>query len=670
MNARHRRIPASLSALTTLGILLAAPSALAAGDAEAGTHGDEAATPQLSLEEKHGDFVLRQYELGCLSQLTYLVGSGGEAAVVDPQRDVDHYIRDAEALGMRIKYVILTHTNADFVAGHMELHDRVGAEILISAESGSKFPHRALEDGDSVQLGDTVLEFWATPGHTLDAMTTLVHVKDATPNPAYILTGDTLFIGGIGRPDLVGGDITPAYLANKSFDSIARLKTLPDETKVLPAHGAGSLCGANLSSETSSTIKAEKDTNMYMLINQRARFVAKVVTGLPVAPQYFKYNVAMNRQGPPVLKWTDEVPPAKTPAQIAAAIKDGAWVLDLREKHEYAGGHIFGSINVGVRGRLDTWTGIVVPFDADLYLVGNEAEVKEATFRLRRIGYDRIKGHLGGGLDAWAKAGKELKESRLVTPAELAAQIKTGNEPMVVDVRTEHEFHTHRLGDYTNIPVNEYERLGKILDKKRPMVLMCNSAYRSSMAVGLAEREGFEDIGSLDGGMHAWVDSGYPTTGDDAEHIAANAPAAAAHGGPAMAMPEVITATALSTAMMDAPRLYTVIDVRAPWQFAEYHLPGAINVAPEGVAAQIGALPAASRVVIVDRDGTIAYSVAGAVLNQLGASAPSVRVLSGGTAAYYQQVELQGGSPAIGLPASYTPPTAAPAPAPAPAPAK
>jgi glyoxylase-like metal-dependent hydrolase (beta-lactamase superfamily II) len=261
MNARLRRTPAALSALSALTLLLAAPAASAASDAEANTHGDEAAKPQLALEAKHGDFVLRQYELGCLSQLTYLIGSDGEAAVVDPQRDVDHYIRDAEALGLQIKKVILTHTNADFVAGHMELRDRVGAEILISAESGSKFPHHGLKDGDRVQVGKAVLEFWSTPGHTLDSMTTLVHVPGTEADPAYAFTGDTLFIGGIGRPDLVGGDITPAVLANKAFDSIARLKTLPDATQVLPAHGAGSLCGAHLSTETVSTIKAEKGTN-------------------------------------------------------------------------------------------------------------------------------------------------------------------------------------------------------------------------------------------------------------------------------------------------------------------------------------------------------------------------------------------------------------------------
>lgn len=674
MNTHYRRIPAALSALSALGLLLAAPAALASGDAEAGTHGDTAATPQLTFNETTGDFVIRQYELGCLSQLTYLIGSGGEAAVVDPQRDVDHYVRDAEALGLQITKVILTHTNADFVAGHMELHDRVGAEILISGESGSKFPHHALKDGDKVQLGSATLEFWATPGHTLDAMTTLVRVPGAQADPAYILSGDTLFIGGIGRPDLVGGDITPAVLANKAFDSVARLKTLPDATKVLPAHGAGSLCGAHLSTDTVSTIKAEKDTNPYLLLDKRARFVAKVVSGLPVAPQYFKHNVAMNRQGPPVLKWNDELPPQKTAAQIAAAVAKGAWVLDLRSQHDYATGHIKGSVNVAVRGRLDTWTGIVVPFDADLYLVGTEAEVKEATFRLRRVGFDRIKGHLGGGIDGWKTAGMPVRKSRLIAPADLAEQIANGKEPMVVDVRTPGEYAAHRIGDYANIPVNEYQRLAKTLDKHRPVILMCNSAYRSSMAVGLAEREGFDDVGSLDGGMHAWVDAGHATVGEDVAHIAANAPTTpAAHAGPAMPLPEVVAPAALATALMDAPRLYTLLDIRAPWQFAEYHLPGAINVAPEAVAAQVRALPAASRVVIVDRDGTIAYAIAGAVLGELGASAPSVRVLSGGTAAYWQEIELTGRSAgATAIPASYTPtaaPATAPAPTPAPAPA-
>jgi hydroxyacylglutathione hydrolase len=653
-----------------LGVLSAAPGALAASDAEAATHGDKAATPQIAFEESHGEFLIRQYELGCLSQLSYMVVSGGEAAIVDPQRDVDHYIRDAEAHGARITAVVLTHTNADFVAGHSELAKRLGAKVYISEKSDSAFPYVAMKDGDGLAVGEAQLTFWETPGHTLDSMTVLVSAPGAAVTPTYALTGDTLFIGGIGRPDLVGGEITPSVLASKGFDSIQRLKTLPDATTVLPGHGAGSLCGAHLSDDTTSTIGAEKKTNPYLLLTARAPFVAKVVSGLPVAPQYFKYNVAMNRQGPPVVDWTEETPPSRSPAQVAAALKKGAWLLDLRDQASYAAGHVKGSINVAVRGRLDTWTGIVVPFDEDLFLLGTLDEVKEATFRLRRVGYDRMAGFVDGGVEAWRAAGLELRTSKLVDGAALARDIARGAEPMIVDVRTANEFAEQRVGNYANIPVDQYQRLGTTLDKSKPVILMCNSAYRSSMAVGLAEREGFTDIGSLEGGLHAWVDAGRPVIEGDGA-VAAPAQAAGAETGPLMLLPEIIEAGALATALMDAPRLYTVIDVRAPWQFAEYHVPGAANVEPGSVAGYIASLNPGSRIVIVDRDGSVAFSVAGAVMNQLGASAPSVRVLAGGTASYWNQVELGDGAATPGpgaAPAVYDAPPAVRAAPAAPAP--
>lgn len=661
MNPSKRSLPLSPGLLLS-GLLLLAPAAFAGGDAEAATHGDKAASPEVTYEEKNGStFFIRQYQLGCLSQISYLVGSDGVAVVVDPQRDVDHYIHDAEAMGVRITGVILTHTNADFVAGHTELAKRLGAKVYISKDSGSKFTHVGLKDNQELMVGKARISFWNTPGHTLDSMTVLVTAPGAATTPTYALTGDTLFIGGIGRPDLVGGDITPSMLGSKAFDSIQRLKTLPDATKVLPGHGAGSLCGANLSDETTSTIGEEKKSNPYLQLTARAPFIAKVVSGLPVAPQYFKFNVQMNREGPPQVEWSNELPAAKEPAQIAAAMKAGAWVLDLRDQAEYARGHVKGSINVAVRGRLDTWTGIVVPFNEDLYLVGTEDEVKEATFRLRRIGYDRLAGHLKGGMERWRAAGQEVRTSKLVSTADLEKQITAGQEPMIVDVRTAHEFEEQRLGNYANIPVDQYQRLGKTLDKSKPVVLMCNSAYRSSMAVGLAEREGFTDIGSVEGGLQKWVIERRPVI--KGHGVAAPA---ATSGGPSM-LPEVIEPTALATALMDAPQLYALVDTRPAWQFAEYHLPGANNVAPEGVLAHLRGLPAGSRVVIVDRDGSLAFSVAGAALSALGTSAPSVRVLSGGMAAYWSQTAFgPTSSGVLGTP-SETPTTAAPVQAPAPA---
>ncbi len=695
----------------SLALLSLFPAIAFAEDAERATHGDQAAIPQVSYQVDQPDFVLRQYQLGCLSQLTYLIGSGGEAVVVDPQRDVDHYIRDAESLGLKITKVVLTHTNADFVAGHTELATRVGAEVLISAKSGSEFKHRGLVDGDKVALGKATLEFWATPGHTLDSMTMLVHAPGAAVQPAYITTGDALFIGGIGRPDLASDTITPMYLANLAFDSIARLKTLPDATMVLPGHGAGSLCGAHLAPDTTSTIGHEKANNPFLVITSRAQFVSRDVSGLPVAPQYFHYNVAMNRKGPPVVDWTAELPPAMTPAAVKRELARGAWLIDLRDGADYTDGHVSGSVNVAARGRLDTWTGIVVPFEARLVLMGTEDEVREATFRFRRIGLDHVVGHLAGGMSAWQAAGLPVRTSTRVSPAQLAEQMKAGTEPVIVDVRTDGEYHELRVGDYANIPVSDWTQFGKVLDPSRPVVMVCNSAYRSSMAVGLAERQGFENVASLDGGLDAWLTAGLPALGTNAATAASAhgaAPAAGAHAAPVAAapralpassaasneppllLPEAIEPSTLASALMDAPGTWTVLDVRPAWQFAEYHVPGSENVTVERLAARITALPAGTRVVLADRDGTLAWAAAGACTKPLGATGISLRVLSGGTARFWREIEVprtagsasvppspgaRSSAPAVqAAPSAPAAPSAmpapvAPTPAPAPAPA-
>jgi len=656
-----------------------------AQDAERLTHNDEAASPQVSFEEQTPELILRQYQLGCLSQLTYLIGSDGEAVVVDPQRDVEHYLRDAQELGLTIKKVILTHTNADFVAGHTELAQRLGAEILISADSHSEFGHTPLHDGDRIAVGSISIEAWATPGHTLDAMTFLVRAPATAAQPGWALTGDTLFIGGIGRPDLVGGDVTPVILAAKAWDSIARLQTLPDSVKVLPAHGAGSLCGAHLSPETVSTIGAEKATNPYMRSQSRAQFVSQVISGLPIAPQYFRHNVALNRAGPPVVNWTAELPPAQTPAEVASAAKGGAWVLDLREAREYASGHVTGAVNVAVRGRLDTWTGTVVPFDADLVLVGSDAEVREATFRLRRIGFDRVSGHLAGGMDAWRTAGQPVRTSGLITPQDLAARIASGTEPMIVDVRTKAENAEMRIGDYADISVTDFEQFGRVLDPAQPVVMVCNSAFRSSMAVGLAERQGFEQVASLEGGLDAWLTAGLPVYGTASLCAAPVCPTAAttptvpsntvpANTVPAkemsaapLVLPEPMDASALARGLADQPKLYAVFDVRPAWQYAEFHVPAAENVEPAALAQRVRTLPAGVRAVIVDRDGTTAFAVAALV--QAADANRSVRALLGGTVAWWR-AQSSGSSDNLAMPAPSSAPASAPAVMPTPAPAQ
>ncbi|MCB9883747.1 MAG: MBL fold metallo-hydrolase [Planctomycetes bacterium] len=630
--------------------LLAPPSV--AQDAESAKHAFEAATPQVSFEERHGDVVLRQYQLGCLSQLTYLLGSNGEALVVDPQRDVEHYLRDARELGLRITKVFLTHTNADFVAGHTELAARVGAEILISEASQSKFAHHGLHDGEQVVFGKARLTFWETPGHTLDAMCMLIAVPDVEPDPAYVITGDTLFIGGIGRPDLVGGDVTPAVLANRAYDSMQRLLTLPDGARVLPAHGAGSLCGAHLSPETVSTIGAERRTNPYLQPLSRAAFVAKVVVGLPIAPQYFAHNVTLNREGPKVLAGAEHVlPQAFEPPAFSERLAQGAWSVDLRDPAVYAAGHVKGAVNIAVRGRLDTWTGTVVPWDADVLLIGTDEEVSEAAFRLKRIGYDHVVGYLKGGMEAWSAAALPVRSSRLVKPQELADLMQAKREPMIVDVRTRTEFEELRLGDFTNIPVTDWQSFRKALDPAMPVLMVCNSAYRSSMAVGLAEREGFVDVGSLDGGMDAWLTQGLPALGTASESTSGSSIAA-----PGMILPEPMEPSLLARVLLDQPGSYAVIDVRPVWQFDEYHVPGAVRVEPGAVRGYVTSLPVGVRPVLVDRDGTMAFAIAGIVFTQMGAAARDVRVLSGGTQRFHLEIELgrsMGASvmpPPIGIP--------------------
>lgn len=617
-----------------------------AQDAERATHGDEAVTPQVSFEERVGDFVIRQYQLGCLSQLTYLLGSGGEGVVVDPQRDVEHYLRDAKELGLTIRYVLLTHTNADFVAGHTELAQRVNAEVLISADSQSAFAHRGLHDKDVVKFGSASLEVWSTPGHTLDSMTTLVHVAGAAVDPAYLLTGDTLFIGGIGRPDLVGGDITPVMLAERSYFSMQRLLTLPDATKVLPAHGAGSLCGAHLSPDTVSSIGRERTTNPYLLIKSRAAFVSRVISGLPVAPNYFHFNVELNRAGPPVVDWDAGMPQALAPEAVKAKAANGAWVIDLRDASNYAAGHLPGSVNIAVRGRLDTWTGIAVPFDAGMVLVGSDDEVREAAFRFRRIGLDGVSGYLAGGVDAWREAKFAVRTTDLFTPQELAVRIAAGTEPILVDVRTPAEYGEFRIGDYANIPVTEWQSFARILDKSQPVLFVCNSAYRSSMAAGLAERLGFEHVANLAGGLDAWMDNKFEVIGSapicaapDAAPDVRSLLGITGDAAP-MALPEAIEPSALARALMDQPRLYAVLDVRPRWQFDEYHIPGAVSVATEDVAVILRQQAPAMRAVVVDRDGTVAFAIAGVAIRELDEGAHAVHALVGGTSAYWRQVEL------------------------------
>lgn len=616
-----------------LAALLAAHLAAQGGDAEKATHGADAARPETTFEKRLGDTTVRQYRLGCLSLLSYLVVDGKDAAVIDPQRDVAVYEADAAKMGATIKFVLLSHHHADFVAGHTELMQS-GAEVLVAAEALAEYKHRPMKDGESVALGSARFEFWSTPGHTPDASTIVLSVKN---DVVAAFTGDTLFIGGVGRPDLL--DRPAAELAAKGFDSIGRLKTLPDATLVLPAHGAGSLCGAHLSSDTTSTIGREKSTNPYLAPLSKTAFVAMLLSASPVAPGYFPANVAMNKKGPPVIARSGAMPAALAPSEFAKAADSGAWIVDLRDQKDYAAAHVRGAVNISLRGRLDTWTGSVVPFGAPFYLVGSDDEVREGAFRLRRIGYDEPAGCLSGGMAAWTAANLPIATTRLVSPNELQKMIAAKSEPLIVDVRTRDEYLEARIGDVAHLPLTEFDRLRRLFDPEAPILFACNSAYRSSMAAGLAERAGFKSILGLDGGLDAWLSAGLSGIGSGLAGMKPTLPAKIS-----ATIPEPIAAESLASVLSEQASNYAVIDIRPPFAYAEYKIAGAVNVAVDQLATHIPTIPAGKTIVIVDRAGDSSIAVAATLIASGSIPRERIRVLSGGTLGYWNTVELRGKS--------------------------
>jgi len=394
--------------LVTLGFLSPSPQEskpkALPGDAESATHGDEAASLQVVEQENFPDFVFRQYKLGVLSHFSYLIGSKGEALIVDPARDSNRYVKDAKDLNLKITRIYLTHSHADFVAGHMELMKATGASINLNKDSGAQFQHEPVTDNSEMRFGNVRAVVRTTPSHTPDSTCLYIYHPAANVQPKMVLTGDTLFIGSVGRPDLMGGSVSAADLAVMMFHTWnEKLSKVPDEAKIFPAHGAGSLCGAHLSDKPVSTFGEQKKENPYLQHRDLASFVMAVIDGLPEAPQYFKHNAAMNRMGPPLVNWEKDMPADLEPKAVSDMAQD-TWLIDTRDAKEFAAGHAPGAINIGLRGRFETWVGMMIPWGEPFVLIGSDAEVKEAVFRLHRVGYDAPAGYLKGGMDAWTHA--------------------------------------------------------------------------------------------------------------------------------------------------------------------------------------------------------------------------------------------------------------------------
>ena len=460
----------------------------------------------------------KQFYLGCLAHASYLIGSDGEAAVVDPQRDVDQYIEEAKAQNLKIKYIIETHLHADFVSGHRELADRTGAEIVFGKEAGATFSHRAVKDGDELTIGRVKLRIMETPGHTPESICVLVidteanAVKEARA-PQRVLTGHTLFIGDVGRPDLAGGrGYTPQQMAAMMYDSLhKKLLTLPDEVEVYPAHGAGSMCGKNLSTETSSTIGQQRKFNYALQPMTKDDFVTMMTTDLPEAPPYFAKDAEINREGAAPLKQLPK-PPALSPSEVAEAVDRGAIILDTRSAAEFGAGHLTGSLNVGLSGQFASWAGCLISLNSEIVIVAESAEkVLEAQTRLARVGLDNVIGYLDGGVAAWASNGFEVSAVPQITVSELKELMETRPELQLIDVRRPLEYESGHAPHAITSPLAKLaENLSSLnLNPRQPTAVICAGGYRSSAATSILQQKGFTNLLNVTGGTQAWISTGF-----------------------------------------------------------------------------------------------------------------------------------------------------------------
>lgn len=455
----------------------------------------------------------KQFYLGCLAHASYLIGSDGESAVVDPQRDVDQYVAEAEAEGLRIKYVVETHLHADFVSGHRELAERTGAEVVFGEKAGARFSHRAVRDGDELKIGRVVLRVLETPGHTPEGISVVIVDTEVSEEAQKVLTGDTLFIGDVGRPDLAGASgHTPEAMAALMYDSLhEKLLKLDDAVEVWPAHGAGSMCGRNISKETSSTIGQQRRLNYALAPMPKDEFVRMMTTDLQEAPAYFPRDAEINRAGAQPLS-TLERPAALGAREVASLINRGHVVLDIRSADEFGAGHVPGSVNIGLSGQFASWAGALVPLGTPLILVSSdEAEGDEAFVRLARVGHESVRGYLGGGVDAWREAGLDVSEVTQVSVAELRRMLDERPELQVLDVRRPAEYAAGHVPRAANAPLGlRLTEESARLDPTRPVAVICAGGYRSSAATSMLKPLGFRQLFNVTGGTGAWVAAGYP----------------------------------------------------------------------------------------------------------------------------------------------------------------
>jgi hydroxyacylglutathione hydrolase len=469
--------------------------------------------------------ILKQFYLNCLAHASYLVGDEQAhiAAVVDPQRDIDQYLAFAAEHDLRIAHVFLTHFHADFVAGHLELRDRTGAMIYLGGAAQAEYPFTPLRDGDVVSLGRVELRALETPGHTAESISLTVYDLDrSATEPQAVLTGDTLFVGDVGRPDLrVALGWSARDLGERLYDSLwTKLLTLPDHTGVYPAHGAGSLCGKALSKETVSTIGEQRRSNYALQPMSKTAFVDLVTADQPDAPSYFTYDAVLNSKERPTLDETLERVNPLTLDHVLALQAVGAQILDTRDPAEFAGAHLAGSLNIGLGGQYATWAGTVLNREHPIVIIAAPGHEHEAATRLGRIGFDHVVGYLADGLHG-LESRPELTRTTERLSAQVASERVSGGGPpdkgpLLVDVRGPRERQQKRIGGSVSVPLNHLgERLSE-LPADRPLIVYCAGGYRSSIAASLLQRGGFTQVSEIAGGITAWEAANLPIEADAA----------------------------------------------------------------------------------------------------------------------------------------------------------
>lgn len=455
-----------------------------------------------------------QYYLDCLSQASYLVADQdtGRAVLIDPRRDIDEYLADARTHGLTIEGVINTHFHADFLAGHLEVAAATGAWIGYGQRAQAEYPIRKLTDGERISLGDVTLQIMETPGHTPESVSILVYEHATDPVPYGVLTGDALFIGDVGRPDLLASlGVTADELGRMLYDSVQhKLMALPDEVRVFPAHGAGSACGKNLSTERQSTIGEQRRTNYACAPMDEQKFLELVTGGQPSAPGYFAYDAVLNRKARDLF---DHERPARplTVTEFTAKLGIGAVVLDTRDPQDYATAHVRGSLNIPADGRFAETAGSVIDPGTPIVVIAPQDREEEIVVRLARIGFDKVAGYLREPEGAFLEMPTQITPASRLTVAGLLDVLAEAHPPVVLDVRNAGERENGAIPGSLHIPLAELARRTDEVPTDRPVVVHCAGGYRSSVAASLLRRAGRDDVSDLLGGYNAWQATTQPT---------------------------------------------------------------------------------------------------------------------------------------------------------------